>query len=214
MNVGLGEVSGGYPSARARTRGHGRRASITGSTRGCALRCCSARSFDPPESNDINGFACRSALNPRAEQHPGTHDLPVRHDRARPTLKPGASRRCRMASIGTGVVSNPVLAVVVGTSRTTPGWRDVKRDSLGLLESRETGPNGVLFDKAARESLDRLSKPISGQRIAAARDTEPAVERGGALPVSGPGVRGETGVVADASLHGLNPAGLSGPWIA
>ena len=119
-----------------------------------------------------------------------------------------------MASIGTGVVSNPVLAVVAGTSRTTPGWRDVKRDSLGLLESRETGPNGVLLDKAARESLDRLSKPISGQRIAAARDTEPAVERGGALPVSGPGVRGETGVVADASLHGLNPASLSGPWIA
>ena len=119
-----------------------------------------------------------------------------------------------MASIGTGVVSNPVLAVVVGTSRTTPGWRDVKRDSLGLLESRETGPNGVLLDKAARESLDRLSKPISGQRIAAACDTEPAVERGGALPVSGPGVRGETGVVADASLLGLNPASLSGPWIA
>ena len=28
----------------------------------------SARSCAPPESNDINGFACRSALNPRAEQ--------------------------------------------------------------------------------------------------------------------------------------------------
>ena len=42
--------------------------------------CCSARSFDPPESNDINGFACRSALNPRAEQHARLHGWqPVRN---------------------------------------------------------------------------------------------------------------------------------------
>ena len=78
----------------------------------------------------------------------------------------------------------------------------------------KTGPNRVLLGKTASELLDHLSKSISGQWGVSARDTRPAVEGGGASPVSGAGVRGEAGVVADARLHDLNPTSLSMPWIA
>ena len=39
--------------------------------------CYSARKFDPTESRDIKGLACRSASNPHAEQHRG--GLPRRY---------------------------------------------------------------------------------------------------------------------------------------
>ena len=90
----------------------------------------------------------------------------------------------------------------------------MKGDWLVLPESSKTGPNRVLLGKTAPELLDHLSKSISGQWGVSARDTRPAVEGGGASPVSGAGVRGEAGVVADARLHDLNPTSLSMPWIA
>ena len=64
-------VSVTTPSSMRSWRRAGEYHASSGTQRiGSSSGCYSARKFDPSESSDIKGLACRSASNPRAAQHP------------------------------------------------------------------------------------------------------------------------------------------------